>query len=104
MTDPRPIGLGWVHPEASAPDWDMAQVRRLASRLGYRLVWAPETSWIPLPDQVRESGAEAVIAPSTAHFDPLTLNAVMMVADVETVLPRLSFARWTTRSPSERNR
>ncbi|PPJ28316.1 hypothetical protein C5E45_00190 [Nocardia nova] len=104
MTDPRPIALGWVHPEARAPDWDMAQVRRLASRLGYRLVWPPETSRIPLADQVRESGAEAVIAPSTAHFDPVTLNAVMVVADVETVLPRLSFARWATKPPSEGRR
>lgn len=104
MTDPRPIALGWIHPEATAADWDTAQVRRLASRLGYRLVWAPETSRIPLADQVRELGAEAVIAPSTAHFDLLTLNAVMTVVDVETVLPRLSFARWATKPPSERHR
>lgn len=102
MTDPRPIALGWVHPETTAPDWDMAQVRRLTSRLGYRLVWAPETSRIPLADQVRELRAEAVIAPSPDHFDPLTLNAVMTVADVETVLPRLSFARWATKPPSSR--
>ncbi|MBF4997919.1 hypothetical protein IRT45_12235 [Nocardia sp. BSTN01] len=102
MTDPRPIALGWVHPETEAPDWDMAQVRRLASRLGYRLVWAPETSRIPVAAQARELGAEAVIVPSTSHFDLLTLNAVMMVVDVETVLPRLSFARWATKPAPER--
>ncbi|WP_290048857.1 hypothetical protein [Nocardia nova] len=96
MTPAHPIALGWVHPESTAPDWDTAQVRRLAARLGYRLVWAPESSRIPLVDQVRATGAEAVIAPSTHHFDFLTLNAVMMLADVETVHPRLSFARWAT--------
>ncbi len=104
MTDPRPIALGWMHPETEAPDWDMAQVRRLASRLGYRLVWAPETGRIPLADQVWKAGAEVVIAPSTAHFDLLTLNAVMRAVDVETVLPRLSFARWATKPPFERHR
>lgn len=96
MTPTHPIALGWVHPESTAPDWDTAQVRRLATRLGYRLVWVPESSRIPLVDQVRATGAEAVIARSTHHFDFLTLNAVMMLADVETVHPRLSFARWAT--------
>ncbi|WP_227462950.1 MULTISPECIES: hypothetical protein [Nocardia] len=62
MTPTHPIALGWVHPESTAPDWDTAQVRRLATRLGYRLVWVPESSRIPLVDQVRATGAEAVIA------------------------------------------
>lgn len=101
MRDARPIALGWVHPESSALDWDMAQVRRLAKRLGYRLVWPPETSRIPVADQVREAGADAVIAPNTEHFDFLALTSVMMVADVETVQPRLSFARWATNPRSK---
>lgn len=53
-----------------------------------------ETSRIPLADQVREWNADALLLPSTEHVDVLTLHAVMMVADVETVEPRLSFARW----------
>ncbi len=91
----RPIALGWVHPEAPALDWDMAQVRRLARHLGYCLVWSPETSRIPLADQARAAGADVVITPSTDHIGILTLHAVMCVADVETVTPRLSFARWS---------
>ncbi|WP_280257192.1 hypothetical protein [Nocardia wallacei] len=91
-----PAALGWVHPESPALEWDMAQVRRLAQRLGYVLVWAPEYSRIPLADQVRAVGAEVVIAPHPEHFDVRTLNAVMSVADIETVCPRLSFARWAS--------
>lgn len=33
--------------------------------------------------------------PGPDHLGPLELNRVMVVADVETVLPRLSFARWS---------
>ena len=101
--DIRPIALGWVHPESVALDWDLAQVRRLAKRLGYRLVWPPETSLIPLVDQVREADADCVIAPNTEHFDFLALTSVMMIADVETVNPRLSFARWATRTDVNRH-
>ncbi|WP_030515518.1 hypothetical protein [Nocardia sp. NRRL WC-3656] len=98
MRAARPIALGWVHPESAALDWDMAQVRRLARHLGYALVWPPETSRIPLADQARAAGADAVITPSTDHIGILTLHAVMCVADVETVTPRLSFARWPAES------
>ena len=94
MKNGRSIALGFAHPDSNVSEWDLAQVRRLARRLGYRLVWPPETSRIPLVDQVRAVGAEAVIAPSTDHLGPVTLQAVMCVADVETVRPRLSFARW----------
>ncbi|NKY49590.1 hypothetical protein HGA08_05100 [Nocardia vermiculata] len=90
----HPVALGWVHPESEALDWEVAQVRRLARHLGYRLVWPRESSRIPLADQARAAGAEAVITPGTAHIGILTLHAVMCVADVETVTPRLSFARW----------
>ena len=94
MIDIRPVALGHVHPESAALDWDAAQVRRLARHLGSRLVWPPECSRIPLVDQVRATGADAVITPSTDHLGILTLHAVMCVADVETVTPRLSFGRW----------
>lgn len=45
-------------------------------------------------DQVRTADVDAVVMPSPNHLGPLELNRVMGVADVETVLPRLSFARW----------
>ncbi|MEU6564617.1 hypothetical protein [Nocardia nova] len=99
MNGARPIALGWIHPDSETADWDMARVRRLARHLGYTLVRSPETSRIPLADQVRATRAEAVITPSTDHLGILTLHAVMCVADVETVSPRLSFARWATNPP-----
>ncbi|WP_460698692.1 hypothetical protein [Nocardia thraciensis] len=80
---------------SSAPEWDRSQVQRLARRLGYRLVWPRELSVLPVADQARNAGADVVIVPAPDHLDPLELNATMVVADVETVLPRLSFARWS---------
>ncbi|MEV5646682.1 hypothetical protein AB0L57_00395 [Nocardia sp. NPDC052254] len=101
MKDGLIIALGWVHPESPALEWDMAQVRRLARHLGYTLVWSPETSRIPLADQARAAGADAVITPSTDHIGILSLHAVMWVADVETVTPRLSFSRWPAKPGTE---
>lgn len=95
----RPTALGWIDLDVSAaPNWDRAQMQRLARHLGYILIW-PVPSLTPLPDQVRTADVDAVIVPSPAHLHPVTLNAVMNHADVETVLPRMSFARWAlTRS------
>jgi hypothetical protein len=44
---------------------------------------------------VREADADALIIPAPDHLDPITLNAVMHYSDVESVCPRLSFARWS---------
>ncbi|MGI5217842.1 hypothetical protein [Nocardia sp. CA-290969] len=94
MSD-RSIALGWVDLDASTtPEWDRAQVLRLARRLGYHLVWPDERSLLPVADQARNAGADMVILPAPEHLGPLELNRVMDVADVETVIPRLSFARW----------
>lgn len=93
---PRPTALGWIDPVVTGmPEWDAAQVQRLARRLGYALVWPPKITLVPLVDQVRGADVDAVIMPSPLHMDVLTLHAVMCVADVETVTPRMSFARWT---------
>lgn len=90
-----PIALGWIDYDAtSAPSWDRAQVLRLAKRLGYDLLWPDERSVLSVADQARNAGADVVILPAPDHLGPLELNRVMDVADVETVLPRLSFARW----------
>ncbi len=102
MRGAEPVALGWIDPESPSLDWDMARVRRLARHLGYTLVWAPETSRIPLADQVRAIGVDAVITPSTDHLGILTLHAVMCIADVETVTPRMSFARWASSPQSEK--
>ncbi|MBF6080931.1 hypothetical protein IU485_06120 [Nocardia cyriacigeorgica] len=91
----RPTALGWIDYDAStAPDWDRAHVRRLARRLGYRVVWPDEHSQLPVADQAREADADVVIVPAPEHIEPLELNRIMDIADVETVFPRLSFARW----------
>ncbi|MFI6310908.1 hypothetical protein ACIBEK_12420 [Nocardia fusca] len=79
---------------STAPEWDRAQVRRLADRLGYRIIWADEFSVLSVADQARSSGADVVILPTPDHLGAMELNRVMDVADVETVMPRLSFARW----------
>ncbi|MCX0269684.1 hypothetical protein NLM24_02940 [Nocardia zapadnayensis] len=91
-----PIAFGWVDDDVSAaPGWDRAQVERLARRLGYCIAWPDVHSALPVAEQARNTGADVVILPAPDHLDPLELNQVMDVADVETVLPRLSFARWS---------
>ncbi len=92
----EPVALGWIdYDRSSAPDWDAAQVQRLARRLGYRLVWPAHSALLPLADQVRDAGADAVILPAPDHVGALELDGLMHVADIETVCPRLSFARWS---------
>ncbi|WP_036537613.1 hypothetical protein, partial [Nocardia cyriacigeorgica] len=93
----NPIAFGWIdHDVSTAPDWDAAQIQRLARKLGYRVVWPHRFSVLPVADQVRNAQAEVVILPAPEHLSPLELNSVMEIADVEVVLPRLSFARWAT--------
>lgn len=99
----HPTALGWVDTNVSAAyEWDCAQIVRLARHLGYALIW-PEASLLPLVDLVRAADVDALIVPSPAHLHPVELNAVMGIAAVETVLPRMSFARWAfTQSAKER--
>ncbi|MCC3326159.1 hypothetical protein LK455_00405 [Nocardia abscessus] len=86
--------LGWIDPLSPTPEWDSAQVRRLARRLGYALRWADAGSVLGLAEQVESSGADVVLLPSSAHLDAVTLDRVMAVADVECAAPRASFGRW----------
>jgi hypothetical protein len=90
----QPTAMGYVDPEADAHAWQRAQVQRLAKHLGYLVVWPRDNSLIPLADQVRQLDVDCVIIPSPDHLDALELNSVMAVAPVESVTPRLSFARW----------
>ncbi|AHH17552.1 hypothetical protein NONO_c27600 [Nocardia nova SH22a] len=91
----QPTAFGWIDPDAStAPDWDAAQIRRLCRQLGYTLIWA-DTPTIRLIDRVRDADVDAVVLPTANHLDPLTINNLMHLADVELVCPRLSFARWS---------
>ncbi|MBF6324512.1 hypothetical protein [Nocardia cyriacigeorgica] len=96
----RPTALAWIDSEIStAPEWDAAQVQRLARRLGFDLVFPAERSALPLAEQVRSADVDAVIVAASSHIDPLTMDAIMHICDVEFVCPRLSFARWTVVGP-----
>ncbi|BDT90196.1 hypothetical protein IFM12275_01720 [Nocardia sputorum] len=86
--------LGWIDPCSPTSEWDTAQVRRLARRLGYPLRFADPTSVLGLVEQVESSGAEVVLLSSSAHVDAVTLDRLMSVADVECAAPRASFGRW----------
>ncbi|WP_245662777.1 hypothetical protein [Nocardia vermiculata] len=79
---------------STAPEWDRAQVLRLARRLGYALVWPPEDSSLALFDVVISADVDAVLAPASGHFDTLMLDRLMHVVSIETACPRLSFDRW----------
>ncbi|MGI5220589.1 hypothetical protein [Nocardia sp. CA-290969] len=95
----RPTALGYVDLDVSnSPAWDRAQVQRLARHLGYLVIWPDVASVLPLFDQVRAADVDAVVLPGPHHLGPLELNRIMDIADVETVLPRLSFARWSMQS------
>lgn len=89
-----PTALGLIDPDGEASEWQRAQVQRLARSLGYELVWASETSLLPVVDQVRASDVDIVIIPTPDRLDALAPNAVMSLVSVECVSPRLTFARW----------
>jgi hypothetical protein len=98
----RPTALAWIDLDVSAaPDWDRAQIRRLARHLDYALVW-PAASPVLLVDQAHAADVDAVMVPSPAHLHPIMLNTLMGIADVEMVLPRMSFARWALTHPAGR--
>lgn len=59
--------LGWIDPYSPTTEWDIAQVRRLARRLGYVLRWADPASVLGLPEQVASAGIEVILLPSSAH-------------------------------------
>ncbi|WP_067674678.1 hypothetical protein [Nocardia miyunensis] len=91
----EPTAFAWINPETSlAPEWDRAQIQRLARHLGYQLIWPRVESVVPLVDQIRTAEVDIVITPAPNHLTAITLNAIMSVVNVETVCPRLTFARW----------
>ncbi|MBB5913597.1 hypothetical protein BJY24_002464 [Nocardia transvalensis] len=92
---PHPTALAWLDPNHTvAPEWDSAQIRKLARRLGYALLWPPDDSTLDPADIARQMDVDAVIVPAPTHLTALALNRLMNVADVESANPRCSFARW----------
>lgn len=91
----EPTALAYINDDITvSPQWDVAQCQRLARRLGYRLIWPPETCALGLVDQIRQSDVDAVIVPSSQHLDVLTLDRLMHSCDVEAVHPRTTYARY----------
>ncbi|NQE68343.1 hypothetical protein NG2371_02800 [Nocardia gamkensis] len=85
--------LGWIDPLSPTTEWDAAQVRRLARRLGYRVRWADPSSVLDLVEQVESAGVETVLLSSVAHVTAWDLVRLLQSADVECAAPRESFAR-----------
>ncbi|MFD6463606.1 hypothetical protein [Streptomyces roseolus] len=80
-----------------ALEWDIAQCRRLARRLGYAMVWLPEFTVLGLVDLVRETDVDAVLIPSPEHMSPHLVGMLAGVVDVEAVEPRRSITRQAVR-------
>lgn len=103
MTTPQAIG--YLNPEISGvrDEWDKAQIRRLATKLGYDL--GKILAFGPDIDQpihrvrvtVSRTRAEAVFTPSAAHFEGGEIPAdLVQVADVITVNDEHTYARYAT--------
>ncbi len=101
----KPTALGYLRADVSGTrqQWDETQIRSLAKRLGYdlaKIVVFTDTTERPayrLRVCVSRVGAEAVFAPSLEHFTDCRVPAeVVAVADVVTVTPEATFARWST--------
>lgn len=91
----EPTALEYINDAVSeAPQWDSATCRRLARRLGYRLIRPGDESALNLVDRVREADVDAVIVPNAGHMDVLTLDRLMHTVDVEAAAPRETFARY----------
>ncbi|MGV9409522.1 hypothetical protein ACWDOP_06365 [Nocardia sp. NPDC003693] len=70
----------------------------MARRLGYDLcktmVLNPDTTGAHLSDAISLLEAEAIITPSLEHFDGTVPDDIVQVADVITVSPENTYARW----------
>lgn len=96
--------LGYVRKDVSGvrQRWDEQQIRSLAGRFGYFLhKTVVFGSYIDDPVGelmcvVERTEAEALFVPSLEHFDGCVPRALVSVADVVTVVPRYTYARWAT--------
>ncbi|MEV5838843.1 hypothetical protein [Nocardia sp. NPDC052112] len=97
---PTPTAIGYLRWDVSgdAMDWDIAQIRKLATRYGYELaqiVWldGADTDIVAaLRAAIRETDAEAVITPNLAHLDDRP-EELVRCCDVITVNPTDTYAR-----------
>ncbi|MEU0544032.1 hypothetical protein ABZ319_29615 [Nocardia sp. NPDC005978] len=102
----RPTALGYIRSDVSRVQqaWDEEQIRSRARRLGYdfakMVVVDGRTNDRPLAGlkaTIARIEAEAVFVPSAAHFAGEAVPAgLIRVADVITVNPFVTYARWST--------
>lgn len=106
----RPTAVGYLRSDVSGlrQAWDEDQIRKRAQRLGYdfaKLVIADARSGRHLLAGLKtittRLDAEAIIVPSARHFDGATVpDDLVQVADVITVDPEETYARWAIRPPA----
>lgn len=101
----EPNAIGWLRSDVSGArqEWDEAQIRGVAQRLGYDLrktvVFGPCTDrpLHRLRMLVSRLALEAVIVPSVEHFEHGMVPAELVaIADVITVTPVQTYARYAT--------
>ncbi|MFI6167726.1 hypothetical protein ACIBCN_13155 [Nocardia sp. NPDC051052] len=97
----RPAAVGYLRRDVSGArqQWDEVLIRSLAQRFGYDLaktvVFGAETDDVigRLVTVARRLGTDAVIVPSTAHFEGDVPDELVQVCDVITVAPEYTYAR-----------
>ncbi|QLY28436.1 hypothetical protein [Nocardia huaxiensis] len=99
---PQPAAIGFLRHDISGAQqqWDQVQIQQLAQRLGYdlckTLVFGPDTDRLiqRVRTTVSRLEADAVITPSLAHFGGEVPEELVRVADLITVSPENTYARW----------
>ncbi|MFI6363145.1 hypothetical protein ACIBG0_10385 [Nocardia sp. NPDC050630] len=97
---PTPTAIGFLRPDVSgdAMDFEIAQIRKLATRYGYDLAeivqraGAGRDILAALHEVIRKTDAEAVIMPNLAHLDDRP-EELVRACDVITVNPANTYAR-----------
>ncbi|WP_378736175.1 hypothetical protein [Nocardia brasiliensis] len=97
----RPAAVGYLRRDISGArqQWDEVLIRSLAQRFGYDLaktvVFGAETEDVVgrLLSVAQRLETDAVIVPSTAHFEGDVPDELVQVCDVITVAPENTYAR-----------
>lgn len=97
----KPPALGYLRKDVSgvSQDWDEAQMRSLAKRLGYELCKTvtfgagTDAPVDRLVDVVRTFGVDAVIAPGLHHFGNAVPAELVEACDLITVTPQQTYSR-----------
>ncbi|MEU0539971.1 hypothetical protein ABZ319_08860 [Nocardia sp. NPDC005978] len=105
----EPTALDYLRADVSGTreEWDTAQTRSVACRLGYvvaRTVVFDQYTDAPvdrLINVVRNLGAEAVIVPSLSHFGGIVPAALVQAVDLITVEPYATYARGSAGQPPD---